>query len=120
MAGTRQNNTMQEGLMKLLTELASLKVAPDADMQFLTNLEMQLIDTIKRPQQEALARFAQAGGVLPGGGPAAGPMPGAGPMMGPGPGQPTPMGPGAAGLRNGGRVPPVDELRRLIASSKVA
>lgn len=117
--------------MQTLTQLATLKVAPDADLDAISTLESQILDLIKRPQQEALMRLAQAGGVVPGmsgppggGQPAGPPMGGAvgPPQMGMGMGGPSMSGSGEGvrGVRNGGAMPPVDELRRLIASSSLA
>jgi hypothetical protein len=117
MAGTRSNNTMDEGLRGFLQQLALLKVAPDADLDFLSQVEMGIIERLKAPQVQAMQQFAAAGGVLPPGamGPQAGGMPG---MGGPPPapaGVSPPPGPGVPGLMNPGGPPPVDELRRLLA-----
>lgn len=131
MAGTRTTNTMQEGMVGLLQQLAVLKAAPDADIDAISSLETSILDIVKRPQREAMEKIAAAGGVVPGMTPPSGPegmSPGGNPMgappsvgMGMGMGVPTsPAGYRPSGMRNGGSMPPVDELRRLIASSGVA
>lgn len=139
MAGTRLNNTQAEGLMSLLQQLAALKAAPDADIEMIAGIESQVLDAIKRPQQEAMMRLAQAGGVVPGmggGPPAASPMPGAAgggpemgggaPPMGGGGPTPAPAGPSGGhayspwGVMKPPSLPPVDELRRLVASGRPA
>ena len=116
--------------MALLSDLAQMKAAPDADLDMLSTMESQILQAIKAPQQQALAQLAAAGGVVPGmggppgGGPGGGLPPGMGPGGGP-PGMPGPQamgGPapgsgseGVRGVRNGGALPPVADLRRLIA-----
>lgn len=135
MAGTRTQNTQSEGLMSVLQQLAALKAAPDANLDEISTLEGQILQIIKRPQQEALARLAQAGGVVPGMGQQGGMSPGGAPM---GPSGGAPMmggggpagvagGPGASssnyqpwGVTQGNPIPGVDELRRLVASSRLA
>ena len=132
---------MSEGMVGLLQQLAVLKAAPDADLDAISGLESSILDIVKKPQRDAMDKIAQAGGVVPGmdqqppgqgGGMPPGMGPG-GPPMSPGG---SPMGPmggppggglaaqlagaGGGGPRNGGALPPVDELRRLIASSGVA
>jgi hypothetical protein len=98
--------------MQLLSALSQLKAAPDADLQYLAQVESQILEKLRAPMREAAAKLAQAGGVVP---PGAGPPPG-GPPGGP-PGPPPGGPPGAGSPR-----PPVgqggggDELRRLVAS----
>ena len=106
---TRQNNTMQEGLHQLLSSLAQLKAAPDANLEFLSAIESSILDKLREPMQQAAQALAQAGGVLPPGmgqqlGAAAGAGVGAPPMA---PSGPAP----SAGMPN------PDELRRLVASA---
>jgi hypothetical protein len=150
MAGTRTTNTMAEGLMSILQSISVLKAAPDADLEAISGIEAQVLDIIKRPQRQAMEALASAGGVVPGmlggeggGMPPGGGMPGGemggmppelmaamggmgGGMESPG-GAPmgSPMPPMGGpemtrGVRNGGSMPPVDELRRLIASEGLA
>ena len=106
MAGASQNNTMQEGLMQLLSAISQLKAAPDADLQYLAGVESQILEKLRAPMKEAAAKLAQAGGVVPPG--AGGPPAGA---PGPAPGGPPGMGGPPVGQGGGG-----DELRRLVAS----
>lgn len=142
MAGARTTNTMSEGLMQVLSSLATLKAAPDANLDEISGLESTILQILKRPQQEALAQLAAAGGVVPGGQPGAQPgqggaldammsggmSPGGMPMGGgPAPAPPaagSPSGEGQGyrpwGVRNGGAMPPVDELRRLVGSTSLA
>ncbi len=137
MAGTRSKNTMSEGLTAMLGEVAQMMALPDADLDTLSGLQAQLIKTLRAPQEQAMMRYAEAGGVVPGMGDAtqaaAGmPTPGGAPpaqmpldmALG---GLPAPGGGGGAGgnykpwgVRNGGATPPVDELRRLVASEGLA
>lgn len=135
MAGTRSQNTMQEGLTAMLGQLAQMMALPDADLDTLSTLQAQLVQTLRKPQEEAMMKYAQAGGVVPGmGGPdAAGAMPTPGgqpPSQMPTPSLDALMGGGGGGsaqpsyrpwgVRNGGAMPPVDELRRLVASEGLA
>ena len=137
MAGTRSQNTQAEGLMAMLGQLGQLKAAPDADIETISGIESQILEIIKRPQQQALQQLAQAGGVVPPD--MAGPGP-AGPMGGPPPGPDMGMGPGGAtatpgdGMLGGTQIhagpggpspaaggairsnpmPPIDQLRNLL------
>lgn len=99
---TRENNTMAEGLSKILTSVTQMKVQPDADMPFLISLETDILNYLKPPQP------AQPG--APGG------QNGGQPPMGQ-PGGMGPMGP-AMGQVMGGQgqagSPNPDELRRLV------
>lgn len=124
---------MAESLSGLLQDVAYMQALPDADLEFLTGLQAQLVAKLRQPIEQAQAA-AQAGmaaqppalgsatppppEMLPpsAGGPLAVgglPMPAGGP-----PG--LPAGPAGAppglppGLRNGIALPPVDELRRLV------
>lgn len=97
MAGTRQNNTMDEDIAKLLQQLAVMKLTPDADLGMLTNIETQLLQKGREPQDQLRAlqqaqqqmgqpQSAGAGMMIPGAGVGGG-MPGAGGMP---PGMPPP------------------------------
>lgn len=124
MPGTRQTNTFVEGLQKILSDITDLKLAPDADMQFVYDLETQVIQKIRAPQDQLAAVQAQQAGQ--GGMPSAPPMapPGGGmdPSMMAGAMDPSMGGggamPGSGGGAPGGRMnpglPPPDELRRLL------
>ena len=106
---TRQNNTMQEGLHQLLSSLAQLKAAPDANLEFLSAIESSILDKLREPMQQAAQALAQAGGVVP---------PGMGQQLaqaaGAGVGAPA-MAP--AGPSPSAGMPNPDELRRLVASA---
>ena len=133
MAGTRSNNTMSEGMIGLLQQLAVMKAAPDADMEALSGMESQILQVINKPRQQAMEHFAAAGGVVPGGAPP--PSPGGQDMgallggalgggMGMPPGGGMPMAPPSPEPPRGGRqapgTPPGDELRRLLSSRSMA
>jgi|TARA_Y100000031_G_C7975572_1_gene272382 hypothetical protein len=100
--GTRQNNTMSEGLHQLLSSIAQLKAAPDADLAYLSSVEATILQKLREPLQQAVQALAQGGGVVP---------PGMAGQIGAaaqgGMGQPAPQ---------GRSMPNPDELRRLVAS----
>lgn len=129
--GTRSANTMQEYLAGLLQDVAYMQSLPDADLEYLTNLQAVVLTKLREPMEAAMAAAQSSGppplgSASPMGGSPASPM-GAPPMgggpMGPPPGMGggPPMGGGGApqlppGLRNGIALPPVDELRRLVGA----
>jgi hypothetical protein len=104
---------------------------PDADLDFVTNLQQMVTGYIRGQQSNQPGGAAQAGpnptNPMAPGGPSAGPMP---PM--PGAGGPSPMGGAMPGLSatGGGALPdagggtpgmpPMDELRRALGSSTSA
>lgn len=102
----------------ILGELGSMMVAPDADVQFLQQLQQVIVSKIKRQTQQAIQ-----GGGPPGAG---GPMPGgrgstamglggaAQQMAGPQGMQAGPGGPGTAGP---GGMPNADEFRRVVGAT---
>lgn len=93
------NNTMSEGLARVIAEIAQLKMAPDADIDFLTGLETSVLGYVKqRISGVSVSPQAMAG---QGASPAMGPMPVS--MAGPG-----------AGVRPRPAMPNPDELRRLL------
>ena len=103
---TRQNNTMQEGLHQLLSSLAQLKAAPDANLEFLSAIESSILDKLREPMQQAAQALAQAGGVLP---------PGMGQQLGAAAG--AGVGAPAPAMAPSGPAGNPDELRRLVASA---
>lgn len=110
----RASNTMAEGLQALVGTIASMKALPDADMEFLTNLETMVLNKLKEPVRQMAGQMDQVGP----GGPPMGPPPGMGgpPMM------PPPMGaPGGppTGVRMGSPMGNPDELRRLLGGGGV-
>jgi hypothetical protein len=132
----RATNTFSEGLQKLLQEIAGLHVLPDADMEFLAQLQQMVVGKMREPidQQtsQGLSQVPGNPGMMPP--PMGGGMPpmGAGPMSGgmpPGGGMDamlgmagggTPpgggMGPGIPGLRQESAAPSADALQRLLGS----
>lgn len=107
--GTRQTNTMAEGLRKINGEISDLKFEPDADVTFLVHLETEILSYLKNPPsaQDPNAQPSQ----IPQGpqGPPAGPPQQFGPLQPQG----GPPG-GAPGLPAApGPVNP-DELRRVL------
>lgn len=91
----RTDNTMVEFLQKLLKDIATAKLIPDADGPFLISLENMIIEEAKKPVNDMRAQ-----GVLP---PAGGPPAPMGNMTGM-------MGPNTAGAS--------DELRRMMAPAQ--
>lgn len=67
--------TSQEGMMKLLQQLAAVKAAPDADLDMLGQLEQTLLEAIRRPFDTASPGSPAAAGAatdlsgMPPGGP---------------------------------------------------
>lgn len=124
---TRSNNTMAEGLQALLTDLSTLKVTPDADLEFLIGLETLILGKLREPVDNAaqqvpgLNPMAAGGG---GGAPMGGPMPpaggvppmqmGAGELEGMLPAAQPQAGAGVGGLRSTPAMPNPDELRRVV------
>lgn len=110
MAGEKSTDGFTEYLRKIARLVGEAKIAPDADMPFLVDLETQIIGRLRAPQDAASAAgMSQAPmGPPPGMGP--------GPMMGPPPGMGSgPMaGAGARGLTTSPSMPGGDELRRMI------
>lgn len=104
-AGTRQNNTMSEGLRKLLGDIADLKLADDADLPFLIQIETQILGRLKNGVDQALdpSQSAQPGMMSAPGG-----MPGQGSP------------PGVPGLMQGPSMPNGDELRRMLGRASTA
>lgn len=116
----QQNDNFTEGVKKLLGPISQLMMLPDADVDFLSNLQLVIRNRVMSQYMSA-AQLGPAGG----GGMGQPPMPGSPmaqdgsmPGMGLGPVPPTPMGPGGgAGGGSGGIAPPnADELRRVLAA----
>lgn len=123
--GTRDTNTMMEALRGVLQDLAFISTLPDADLEFVSGLQNTILQKVREPIMAYQQQVAQNSGM---GGAPADPMGGAGAAgMGGMAGQlamgggappppaapPAPSG-GVPGVRNGGTMPPVDELRRLL------
>ncbi|HXA31496.1 MAG TPA: hypothetical protein VNV87_04495 [Acidimicrobiales bacterium] len=127
MALTGRTGTVEDGLGKVYTDIASLQLLPDSapHAQFLSQLQMVIQKYLtafkqKAQQQQMQAGQALAGGQVPGGGqPGQPPGGGMGAALPPPPG-PAQFGPGGAG--GGGspgnvQMPNPDELRRVLAGS---
>lgn len=112
-------NTMAEGLTKTLGLISEMQAAPDADLDFLGQLNVMVLQKIRQPfDQSQQVQSAQAGmGGAPS--PDSMPPPDAQQMAAP-PAQaaPSPFGPAAVpGGRNAGPMPNADELRRVLSSN---
>jgi hypothetical protein len=121
---------MAEMMQRMLGDLAQAKLLPDADLQFIIELETQIITKARQP----LDAMQQAGVTQAGGGMGMGmqgggmpqmqpPMPGPPPMPPmppgamPGGGQNPSMPPpgGVPGVMSNPSAPSADELQRLLA-----
>lgn len=103
--GTRTNDSMQETLRGILQDVAFAMSLPDADADYLGQLQNVILGKLREPYEAHMAQYGPggAGGMAP---PA--PAMTRGPSPAPGPGGIPP------GLRNGGSMPNPDELRRLV------
>lgn len=126
--GTRQPNTMEELLRKQLSSTSDLFLADDADFDFITQLQANIVGKLRQPiDQMAGQGLTAAPPSLAGGAPGGdmgmgGGMPGMGssvPLPSP---SPVPGPPAAAmqqampqrGLQASPSMPNPDELRRMI------
>lgn len=116
--GTRGTNTQDEMLRKLLGSITEIKMAPDADLEFLVNLETTVLQYIRGraeaamqpspspPMDQISQQFSGMGMATPGmAQPPTGGMPG---MPGAGGGG------GVPGIRQEPAMPNPDELRRML------
>lgn len=97
---SRSTNTMQEALQRVLSDLAVMKTLPDADLEFIVNLETTVLQKLREP----IDNIARAG------------LTNAPPQMGPGGAggaNPSMVGAGVPGIRSEPQINP-DELRRMI------
>ncbi len=144
-AGTRQSNTMDEILRKQLSMFADLKLADDADFDWIAEQEAKIIERLRGPQDRANAIMQQEqttavtpqmGGPISGmGGPAPQTAPGQDPNVAmllqaiaanQGGGMPVPNAPGAVpGAMPPGRgptpsapMPNPDEMRRVMSQGQ--
>lgn len=120
---TRSANTMSEGLQKILADISALKIAPDADIPFLINLETAVASKLREPFDKAAGQMEGAGMPGPpsdpsmaGGGP---PVPNGGSPIDMSQLPPPQQGPGAVpgginGMRTTPAMPNPDELRRVL------
>lgn len=113
-------NTMQEGMVGLLASISDMKIAPDADLQWLIELETKVLQKIREPMDQ-MSNQLPGGGVT---GEPAGPTPGGmppppSPMMGGGAmGVPAGAGVGARGMRTEPAMPNPDEMRRMMGGGQ--
>lgn len=113
--GTRGSNTQEESLKRLLGMITEIKTMPDADLEFLVNLETTILQYIRGRTEQAMQPpvtppldgvSAQFSGMGMAGGMGGG-MPGMGPM---------PSGAGRVpGIRSEPAMPNPDELRRMLS-----
>lgn len=109
MASSRSTNTMQEGLNGLLSQISEMKTMPDADLNFLIQLETTILQKIREPYDQMSGQMSAP---TPGGQPMP-PMPGGGGAPMPG-GFTVGQGGGARGMRTEPNAPNPDELRRML------
>lgn len=102
----RSQNTMAESLQKMLGDVADMKVLPDADLQFLIELETVILQKLRAPIDDIMG---QSGG-----------QPQPQQMMGgvPGSGAPMPGGERVAGIRNEAPMPNMDEFMRSMGGAR--
>lgn len=114
MAGSRSTNTMAEFLQRMVGDIADAKVLPDADLEFLIQLETTILQKLRAPidalmgqmQTNPMAQNPMSGSPA---GMAQGAMSGGQP--------PTPPAQQrVAGIRMDPNMPNPDELRRMISS----
>lgn len=109
MAGSRGTNTMAEGLQSLLGNISEMMAAPDADLDFLGQLNTMVLTKIRQPFDQMAQVNSQQAGM--GGAPSPDSMPAPGGGTGD-------FGPAAVpGLRNQPSMPNPDELRRVLSSN---
>jgi hypothetical protein len=113
--GGRTTNTQSEMLTNMLRDISVAKTLPDADLQFLVELETQILMKLRQPLEAAVGQMgAVTAGMPPGQQPSMPPlMPEAPPMDAPVP----PPG-GVPGLRNQPPGPSPDELARLMQAGQ--
>jgi len=122
-AGTRQTNTMEENLRKMLSGVTELKLSDDPDWDFITGLETAVLSKLRQPlDQVAQQGLTAAPPELAMGGPGmGGQTPGMPPGMAMGGQQamtPPTMAPTQQGGLNGRpSLPSPDELRRILGAA---
>lgn len=104
----RSTNTMAETMQKFLADLSQAKLAMDADLPFILQLETQIVDYLRQPVKQ----MEQQGMLPPGATDQGAPM-GA-------PSQAAPQGPMVGGLMPSAAMPNGDELRRYLGNAQGA
>ena len=103
-----QHQSMIDGLQKMLGELAQMQALPDADVDFLSQLQQVIVGRVRAGLQGSQGAGGQPG--QPGQPP--------GPPGGPQQPSPSPMGGPAMGLsQTGAGAPNMDELSRVLGSA---
>lgn len=116
--GGRTTNTMSEMLTNMLREISVAKTLPDADLEFLVNLETTILGKLRQPLEAAAGQMGAVSAGLPPGQQME--MP---PLMPMGPGMvdapvPPPAGQEVPGLRAQPPGPSPDELARLMSAGQ--
>lgn len=108
MAGTRGTNTMGEALQKMLGDLAYMKTLPDADLEWIINLETTVVQKLREPlerlQQQGLTTINPTSDMMP--------LPQQMPSMGGAEASAPPT--GVPGVQSGAGPMNPDELRRIL------
>lgn len=118
----RGMNTMSEGLSSIASLCAELMAYPDADVEWLADLQAQVIAKMRAGDPSIPNEGDMGGGPGAGAGAGAGPGIGMGPGMGGGAGGlPTGMGggmmmPGGGVASGGGAIPNAGELQRVLSA----
>jgi len=102
----RSQNTMAESLQKMLGDVADMKVLPDADLQFLIELETVILQKLRAPIDDIMGQASGQGG---------------GQQQNPSMQQSPVAGPGAervAGLRMEAPMPNMDEFMRSMGGAR--
>jgi len=107
--GGGSGETMAKGLQKILGDIAQMQASPDADVDFLMQLQQVIVGRIKQGTQQQ-----------PPGGPGGQPGMQGGPQQPPGQPSPAPMGGPAMGLSQTGNVGNMDELARVLGGASQA
>lgn len=116
--GGRTTNTMSEMLTNMLRDISVAKTLPDADLEFLVNLETNILMKLRQPLEAAAGQMGgAAAGMPPGEQPMMPPLMPMGPAVAEAP-VPPPMGQEVPGLRNQPPGPSPDELARLMAAGQ--
>lgn len=123
MASSRSTNTMAEFLQRMMGDISEAKTLPDADLEFLIQLETTILQKLRAPVDALMGQMQGQG---------AGPvdqLQGAGAMMGGMPSGPGPLGVSGAPMAPNGQervpgtrmepaMPNPDEFRRMLGGAR--